>query len=120
MPSKFVAKIKKFFARIKRLFQRGCAKVRSAKGKKHVNELKIDLLHASAKPSQQEEKIVTRSLPFTTAELNVTRSQAFSTALLNVTRSVPFTTAATLPLTVPRFHSSRLLAISLHLTCSYV
>ena len=28
--------------------------------------------------------------------------------------------SATLPLTVPRFHSSRLLAISLHLTCSYV
>ena len=62
------------------------AKVSVAIKPKEVDELNTALLKVAP-------KVVTRSVPFSTAQLNVTRSQAFSTAQLNDTRSLPLSTA---------------------------
>ena len=86
MGNKLWRTIKKCFAKVRKFFKKGNAKVSVAINPKEVDELKTALLEVTL-------KVVTRSVPFSTAQLNVTRSVPFSTAQLNVTRSLPLSTA---------------------------
>ena len=79
-------KIKKCFAKVRKFFKKGNAKVSVAINPKEVDELKTALLKVAP-------KVVTRSVSLSTAQLNVTRSKTFSTATQNATRSLPLLTA---------------------------
>ena len=99
MATKLWRTIKKCFAKVRKFFKKGNAKVSAAINPKEVDELKTALLEVAPKvvtrsvPFSTAQLNVTRCVPLSTAQLSVTRSKAFSTAQLNVTRSLPFSTA---------------------------
>ena len=123
MATKLWRTIKKCFAKVRKFFKKGNAKVSAAINPKEVDELKTALLEVAPKvvtrsvPFSTAQLNVTRCVPLSTAQLSVTRSKAFSTAQLNVTRSLPFSTATlnatrSLPLSTATLNVSRSLPLS--------